>query len=156
MKHLMNLFGMTVIALFFYFLLTVIEAQYLLPQNIIPVAGVRLDQWMGSFRSWGGVGILMSWVASILWYVVAQWVFRVNNFSDTGKRGVWGLFSLIPLAAVVAAFIFTREAQAGMMFAYVLYFANALLCYYLSTVYFSPASHKYVPPLASSLRPLLR
>jgi len=157
MKHVMNLFGMIVVALFFYFVvLTIVEAQYLLPRSIIPAPGVRLDQWLSSFRFWGGIGIFTALAASLLWYILAQWVFRVNNLSDAGPRRVWGLLILIPLVPVVAALIFTRQAQAGMVLAYGLYLVNALLCYYFSTVFFSPSSHKFVPPLASALRPLLR
>jgi hypothetical protein len=156
MKHVMNLFGMIIVAVIFYAILTFVEAQYLLPRSIIPVPGVRLDQWLSSFRLWGVVGIFTALAASLLWYILAQWVFRVNNLSDAGPRKVWGLLIFIPIVPAVAAWFFARQAQAGIVLANVLYCGNALLCYYFSTVFFSPSSHKFVPPLASVLRPLLR
>jgi len=152
MKHILNLFWITIVALFFYFVVVgIVEARFL-SQRIIPFAGTSIQGWLSDFRYWGGAGILMAWLASVCWYALAQWVFRVNNLSDAGRRGVWGVLMLIPLAAVVAAFIFTRRLQAGMELALALYVANALLCYYLATVFFSPPAHKYVPLFASALR----
>ncbi len=157
MNHVIkNLVGMIFVAGFFLVFLYMVEAQYLLPRSIVPVPGVTLDQWLSSFKLWGVIGILTALAASLLWYILAQWVFRVNNLSDAGPRRVWEALILIPILSVVAALFFTRSAQAGEMLAYALYIVNALLCYYFSTVLFSPSSHKFVPYFASFLRPLLR
>jgi len=154
MKHAFSLAGMFVVAVVFYLaFVLVLEGQWLLPQRVIPVAGVRLDQWLESFKMWAGMGIAAAFLASFLWYVVAQIVYRVNNLSDAATRVVWFLFMLIPALMATAGSIFTRQAQAGMTWAYVFYFLNSLLCYYVATVFFSPSSHKYTPLLASALRP---
>ncbi len=153
MKHALNLFGMISVAFLFYFVIvSILEEQYILPQAIIPLAGVRFDQWLNSFRYWAGIGVATAVSASILWYILGQWILRVNNLSDSGKRGTWFLFVFLPIAANAAAIIFTRQAQVGMWAAYTLHAVNALLCYYISTLLFSPPSYKYAPPLASLIR----
>jgi len=155
-KHLTKLGLMIVVVSFFYFfVLNIFEVPILLERFIFTGAGVVLQNWIKSFQFWGGIGIAAAFLASILWYLLAQWVFPVNNpSSDANRRGLWFLLGLIPLLAVVPAFVFTQQVQAGTWLAYLLYVVNPLLCYYVATVLFSPSAHKYAPLGARVLRRL--
>ena len=79
-------------------------------------------------------------------------VFKVNQWSEAGKRVVWSLLLLIPLAAIVVSSILTPQAQVGLLWAYLFYFLNGVLVYYFATALFSPSAFKYTPPGASTLR----
>jgi hypothetical protein len=48
-------------------------------------------------------------------------------------------------------FFLIGPAQGGWL-AYSLLFANALICYYLSTALFSPSAYKYTPLGAAAVR----
>ncbi len=119
---------------------------------MVPRADVTLEAWLESFRWWGTIGIAASLAAGVIWYVMGQFLFKVNDWKDAGKRPVWVLLSLIPIGASVAAIFFTQQAQNYAWVAYVFYVVNGLLSYYLGTALFSPSSFKYTPVGASKLR----
>lgn len=152
MKNIINLVGMALVAFAFFLLLVFVEENNILNELVVPQADVTLEEWLESFRRWGTVGIAASLAASLLWYAAGQFLFRVNDWRDAGKRHIWSLLFLIPVAAAVAGIVFTRQAQEGALIAYVFYVVNGLLSYYLSTVLFSPSSFKYAPVGASKVR----
>ncbi|MBM3234744.1 hypothetical protein FJZ31_00420 [Candidatus Poribacteria bacterium] len=149
MKHIACLVGIAGITFIFFLLAFYVEKNIALYNMVVPHAGVQLDQWLDSFWHWAIVGIIISGVASLFWYILGQWVFKINRWEKSGKRGIWLCFILLPVVAIILEWIFTKKAQAGAWPAYLFYALNGLLCYYLATALCSPSSFKYTPLLAS-------
>ena len=152
MKHLTCVIGITVIIVIFYLIAFYVEKDMVLYNTVVPPANVQLDQWLGSFWLWAIVGIVTAGVASLLWYILAQWVFKIKQWAKSGRRGIWLLLILLPAVAIILGFVFTKKAQAGAWPAYLFYVLNGLLCYYLATALFSPSSFKYTPWGTSKFR----
>jgi hypothetical protein len=152
MKNIINLVGMALVAFLFFLLLVFVEENNVLNEIVVPRADVTLESWLESFRWWGTVGIFASLAAAVIWYIVSQFVFRVNDWRASGKRPIWALLSLIPIGASVAGIIFTQQAQNYAWVAYVFYVLNGLCSYYFATALFSPSSFKYTPVGAKKLR----
>jgi hypothetical protein len=152
--HIGHILGIIIIAwgLVYFGLLIGFEANYFLYQRVIPPAEVTLEEWLDSFKFWGTIGIALSFSASLAWYVLGQWVFKINNWRGSGRRVFWFSLLLAPIVAVVLGSVFTKQAQEGAIFAYFFYALNWALCYYLATALCSPAAFKYTPPGASAMR----
>ncbi|MBI1923904.1 hypothetical protein HYR99_06600 [Candidatus Poribacteria bacterium] len=152
-KHIFCLGGIVVITAVFWALAHYVEKDMVLYKTVVPPANVQLDQWLDNFERWAIVGIIMAGIASLLWYIFAQWVFKINHWGKSGKRGVWLLLLILPpVVAIILGFIFTQKAQAGAWPAYLFYILNGTLCYYLATALFSPSSFKYTPWGTSKFR----
>lgn len=151
LKVIRNLVGISLIAVLFYFVLIQLE-ENLIYNFLIPQAGMTIEQWLEAFRRMGVIGIGVSWLAALSWYVSAQWFFKVNSFKEAGKRVVWALHFLFPVIAIVITILLIPKAQEGSYLSYFILFINGILSYYLSTLLFSPSSFKYAPPLARVFR----
>jgi hypothetical protein len=153
MRYVIHLVGISIIGAAFYLLVNFVEKDFVLSEFVIPPPGVKLPQWLDSFKTWATLIVTASVGASFLWYVIFQWGIKVNNrLSASGKRAVWYLFLLIPLIVIVLGFIFTQQAQERGWIAYFFYILDGLFCYYVATALFSPLSFKYTPVWAVKLR----
>lgn len=152
LKYLVHFVGISIISAVFYLLANFVEKDLLLERLVIPPPGVKLPQWLDSFKFWANWGITSSAGAVLLWYLIAQWGFKINHWSESGKRVIWGLFFILPVIVIILGFVFTRQAQEFGWLAYLFYILNGLLCYYLATVLFSPSSFKYAPLGADKIR----
>jgi hypothetical protein len=141
-KAAVHIAGMLGVAAVFLLLLGFEEVQ--VESRVEPI-GVRLPEWLGGFRFWGRVGIATSLVAGLVWYLVAQWKFKIDRFKESRRRVVWALLFLLPVLATIAAVYFTKPVQAGAWWANGFYCFNALAVYYLETALFSPSAFKYTP-----------
>jgi hypothetical protein len=149
-KIAIHIAGMTVVAILFLLLLGFEETRL---ENLVePVAGMRLPAWLADFRFWGRAGIVTSLIAGFVWYVVAQWKFKIDRLKDRQRRLTWALLFLLPGAATLAAVYFTKPVQAGAWLANVFYCLNSLAVYYLETALFSPVAFKYAPLFAQKVR----
>jgi len=146
--------GILIISAVFYLLANLVEKDLVLKNSVIPPPGVKLPQWLDSFKFWANCSVTASVLAILLWYVIAQWGIKVNHWLASGKRVIWGLIFILPIAAAILGFVFTKQAQEGGWYAYLFYILNGLLCYYLATAWFSPLSFKYTPLWADKLRRL--
>lgn len=142
---LIILFLLCAVGLFFAF-------HTLVYENVRPPVGESRDLLMAAFDRAFFVVMVTSAFAVTLWYLVAR-LARVVHWSDAGKRTTWTviLLVLVLLAIVFATLLFGRPLE-GSWLAYVLLVLPALIAYCLPTVFFSPASFKYSPIGASSLR----
>ena len=154
MKQIAHIFGIVLITAIFSIIVMLVELPWLsanLPQ--LP-EDVTIEQWKTSFSSWavGGVGI--AGVASLLWYGLAQWGFKINNPQNTrGKSLIWGLLFLFSIIGAIAlGAIFTTQVKSGGGAVYLCFIVNGFLCYYVSTLLFSPAVFKYIPWGAAQIR----
>jgi len=146
MKYLGHLIGILTIQIIFYFLIYYVEIIGLESGVVVPPTGVTIGQWLDDFKYWAVLGITMAGVASLLWYVLAQWGFKVNKWTQTNKgRPTWLLFFLLPIAFAIWGIIKLKTPGQGAWLAYLCFSVNGLLCYYFPTALFSPSAFKYAP-----------
>lgn len=114
----------------------------------------KLGEWKASFQYWARVVAVAACLMSIVWYILGQWCFKLNKVKDAGKRLWWGLLGLVTIAFIIVAFMRLAQAESGpgLYLAYLFFFLNAFVCYYLLTLLFSPPSFKYTPVGASAIR----
>lgn len=153
-KYVVHFVGILIISVCFYLLANFVEKDLILERLVIPPPGVKLPQWLDSFKFWANWGITVSLVAILLWYVIAQWGFKVNHWSASGKRVIWSLFFILPVIVIILGFVLTQQAQEFGWIVYLFYIFNGVLSYYLATALFSPSSFKYTPLWADKLRRL--
>ena len=151
-KHIGFIVGMIVIALLAIFFLVDREDQLL---DLLVTTGpeMTLDEWREQFRFWAEIGIGVAALAAIAWFVLGQWGFNMNRWSNANnKRSVWLILGAFALAAALPGFLLTPAVQEWGRLAWPFYVANNLIVFYLSTVLLSPSSFKYTPWLSIHLR----
>ena len=149
MRHAIHVVGMISTGFIFYVLIG-IECDYLLFHLVIHQ---ELDKWLDIFRHWAFIVVLTGWATALIWYILGSLVFKVNEFEKSNRRPVWLLLGILPIIAIIWGGMATPVAQAGTVWAWVIYVINGLGVYYVSTVLFSPSSFKYNPCGAAVLRP---
>jgi len=154
MKHIIQIAVIVTVALTIWLGMWFLEAdQVLSVYNLIfPPAEIKMEDWVAAFKTWGSVALAVSLIAALIWYVLAQWVFKISSWTDTRKRGVWGILVLLPVAGSVAACFLIERTQQGAVYAYLFLALNGLLCYYIATLLTSPSAFKYTPLGARTLR----
>lgn len=152
LKHVGLIVGMAFIALLFAGLIIYVEDP-LLDAQVTTGPNVMLDEWRQLFRYWAIFGIGIGLGAALIWYVLGQWSFSLNDWTSANrKRIVWLSFLLLPLGAFVTGWLLTPPVQEGAFFSTGFYFVNNIAVYYLASVCFSPSSFKYTPLGATTLR----
>lgn len=152
LKYLGMLVGIVIVAALVFFFALPAEDQFL-DSLVTTGPELTLDAWRELFRYWAALGVVIALSAALFWFALGQWVFGMNNWTNTGnKRWLWlGLLVLAALAAV-PGFLLTPTVQEGGRVAWLFYLANNLVVYYVGTVLFSPSSFKYIPTGASAVR----
>ena len=155
MKPIGYIVCIVLIAVIFHLIVVFVELPFL-SANLPQLENITIEQWETSFSSWALGGVYLAGVASLLWYVLAQWSFKINHPENAkGKGTIWGLLFLISVVGVIAAsFIFTMQVKSGGVAVHLLFFLNGVGCYYLSTLLFSPPVFKFIPWGAARIRPL--
>jgi MFS family permease len=148
----LHIFCIVLVGFVFSLLVIFIEKELVLKEIVIPLPGVTLPEWMDDFKYWTLFGIGAATFASLVWYTLFQWIFKVNHWSTADRRVWWYLFFLLPIILIVAGWIAVREAQEGTWLANICFILNNIGCYYLATALFSPVSFKYTPLGASKFR----
>jgi hypothetical protein len=152
LKYLGFIVGMIIVALLVFFFALPAEDQFL--DSLVSTGPeITLDAWRELFRYWAALGIVVALSAAVFWFALGQWAFSMNDWTSAAKkRWVWlGLLVLAAIAAV-PGFLLTPAVQEGGRVAWFFYPANNLLVFYVATLMFSPASFKYIPAGASSVR----
>ena len=152
MKHAGHISGITFVTGLF-FSLVYLEIWFLdLNPPQLP-EGLNIEQWKASFQKWAFVCVGAAGFASLIWYGLAQWTFKINRWEDAGKRPWWIFLFFFPITAIILSVIFVERAQSGLRFEQCVFFLiNGLLSYYLATSWFSPSSFKYTPAGAKYVR----
>ena len=114
--------------------------------------GEGLDEWIDTFHFWGSTGIFISTIASLIWYILGQWCWRIDNKEDADKRVTWAFLIIFPVLAFIIAELFTPNAGLASFIAFAFYSLGNILIYYLTTAFFSPSAFKYTPWGASKIR----
>ena len=106
---------------------------------------LTIGQWISSFQKWAISCVVSAGLASLLWYILAQWGFKINRGTGAGKRIVWCLLFLVPIIIIIVSCIYVEEAESSLWLAKLFFALNGLFLYYLTTLLFSPLSFKYTP-----------
>ena len=114
---------------------------------------LKKGQWIKSFQNWAALCVGSAAISSILWFILAQWGFKINRWEDTeGKRPIWFFLFLVPIIVVIVSCIFIKQTESSLLLVYCFFLLNGLAPYYISTLLFSPSAFKYVPVLAKAIR----
>lgn len=140
-----------VFALAVYFFMGAVEIERVLNEEIIPMEGTT-EEWLEIFRTWATAGIAVSALAAFLWFVLGQWVFKVNDWREGDKRKWWGGLLAVTVIMVAVQWFMTPRPQEGMVWTYAFYLLNNVATFYLATLFGSPSSFKYTPLGASQVR----
>jgi hypothetical protein len=152
-KYIRDVFGIFFIAFLFFLAMFNGEYSYLYGNITLP-AGITLQDWLDNFVSFASWGLGISLTSSLLWYILGQWIFKINNWGESSKFWYWCLLSVPSMIASVIFCINIYQPQQGVLITYLFFIGNNLLCYYFATALFSPASYKYTPIWAKNLRRL--
>lgn len=145
MKHVASIFGILLITVAFSFF--VFGEVFILDGNPPNLSNtdVSIEQWKASFQTSAFICIGAALTASLLWYGLAQWVFKINKSGSARKRLIWGLLFLLPIGAAILGVLSTMPVESGFTLGYVFFFIDGVFCYWLATLLFSPSSFKYTP-----------
>ena len=153
LKSILYPLVITFIGVLCYLMLIFLEVTWVY-NTVTPISG-PIEQWLPEFQEYATYGIIIACLSAVLWFIFAQWIFKVNKFTAAGKRVAWGLFTLFALLPVVVfSIIQTLQSpvQEGMLVPPLIYLLNFIITFYLATLLFSPASFKYAPVLAKVVR----
>jgi hypothetical protein len=119
--------------------------------NVVPSEG-NGRQYRDAFRNCAILVMLVSFTATVIWYSMAEWGFRVAVPVAESKRWIWLLlFAVTILTALLVEFL-GPAASVNSYIPALFYFLSGAGFYYLATAWFSPVSYKYTPPGAADIR----
>ena len=148
--HIGHLLGIVTVSVIF---CVIILAEVLyFEANPPQLSNLTKQDWIANFEFWAYICVGSAIVASILWYIFAQRVFKTDNQKSYGKRGRWGFLFLLPAVAIGASILLVEQAKSSLWLAYMFFIVNGLLPYYLATLVFSPVAVKYTPIGAKGIR----
>src|SRR5712664_3506443 len=151
-KHIGFMAAMVGLTLIFFFLAIPGEDQ-LMDSLVSTGPNITLDAWRELFRYWATLGIFIALFAALFWFVLGQWIFSMNSWTNSNrKRWLWFVLLVVSALAVVPGVLLTPATQEWGRLAWVFYLANNLAVYYVATLCFSASSFKYAPPLAMTVR----
>lgn len=116
---------------------------------------VSIEDWANEYTKWAGqYGIGITSFGILLWYILAQWVFKVDDYKKSGKRNWWITFFLFPITGVIISLLIlvVSPIQSGFFWVVLFSILVPILCYWITTLLFSPSSFKYTPWGASKIR----
>ena len=89
MKYVRDVFGVFIITTIFFgvILLEIIFLETYTPE----LDRMETGEWLSNFQISAFICLIAALVASLLWYVLAQWVFKINNSRDARKRPDLGI-----------------------------------------------------------------
>lgn len=150
MKKVRDVALMILIGFAFWALMQFGESR-LLEDRVVPAAGTKLPQWLDNFQRWSTTGIGISTLSGLVWYGLGDRAFKFYNWSKN-FRPYWFALLLVPLALTVLNSWKTPQPNEGGFWAYIFYFLNNILTFYLATLLFSPPPVMYTPPGAELVR----
>lgn len=149
-RHAAFLVGIVVIGIAFGVAVRYLFSPWL-TDLVVPASG-PIERWIAGFEELATGLVIASTILAILWYALAAWVFRVEAWRGGYKRFVWALLLGVGAAAALFVGFITPPFERGGPSIYAAYLVLGVALYYLATLLFSPANHKYAPLGASTLR----
>lgn len=151
-RHVTNIAGIMLVGIGLYYFALHVEQNECLSRMVVPPNKTQLPQWLDLYRRWTMAIIAAAAAAALIWYLFAQCLRRENDWTAAGKRPVWWLLLILPAICIVLASVFTPYPKEGGWLGYLFFTLNGLLCYYITTLCFSPTSSKFDPPGAEKIR----
>lgn len=109
---------------------------------------MNYSQWQSKFFSIAAVTGAVTGICSLVWFILARWVFKINMAFGTGKRTVWAILAVV---SFIACIIIPRTYSVslgikidGVITAlFVVFFT--VLGYWVLSIFTTPKSFKYTP-----------
>lgn len=153
-RTLLELFGIFLGVLIFltaaYFLSTEIKGP-----ELANASKMTLSAWEEKLITVTRIAGVLTLVCSLIWYILARFVFSIENAESAGKRTVW--FVLFLIVAIGNYFITSYYAEGlGIKLSFSVS-AIFILClavggYWLTSIFTTPANFKYTPVGAQIFR----
>ncbi len=136
--------GMLAVISLVWALMAFLEMTWL-SDNVYPVPGTKLPEWLDDFKGWATLGIIVASAISLLWFGLSILRFKFNHWNRNYVVYWRLLFFVAVLPPAILGYLFTQEALFGTAWAYLFYLLNSVLIYYVATALFSPPAVKYTP-----------
>lgn len=121
--------------------------EFFLKDNIVPVEGMEVEEWLNAYRIAGGVSGVLAFLWSAVWYYIG------DNYA--GESGIevkyYGLMVLSVLSGFAAVFFFLPPSLEGAGFSLAFVVLISFLTYYFSSLLASAEPVKFIPPLGETL-----
>ena len=156
-KTVIHLVAIVVLYALFYGLIYVMAVnagggQPLLQKANVVASDGDGEKYREDFRKWTQILMGVSFAATLVWYVSAEWSFRVAIPVAVSKRLIWFLWLAVTVLAAFAAEFWGPKASLNGHIPTLFYFLGGAGFYYLATALFSPVNYKYTPPGAVFVR----
>ena len=104
-KHIACFVSIVVITVIFC-LLAAYGEIIIVSRKVIPPADVPAEEWLDGFKRWALIIVAVAGISSLTWYILGQWVFKIDNWPKSGKRWVWLLLFIVPIVAIIFGIYF--------------------------------------------------
>ena len=116
---------------------------------------LTLSAWEDKFIVVTKICAGLTLACSLLWYILARFVFSIEHAQGAGKRTVWTIFLLIAGVgnyAVTAYYSVAIGIKVSMFVSGIFIFCMAVGAYWLTGIFTTPSTFKYTPLGAQLLR----
>jgi hypothetical protein len=153
-QHVKNLLGMFAVPFVMAFVTDFVISDTILKEVVrFDDPNRSPDEWRARFELLAYAVLGITFITCLVWYGFGEFLFETINWRRRGRRTYWYLFFIPPLLTVIVVSIVTKAPLApGILYIFLIYLCLAIICYYLSTAFFSASAFKYLPPGSQSLR----
>ncbi len=109
---------------------------------------MNYSQWQDKFFSIVTATGIVTGICSLVWFILARWVFKINMAIGVGKRTIWAILAAVSL---IACIIIPRTYSVtlgikinGMIIALMIVFLM-VLGYWVLSIFTTPKAFKYTP-----------
>ena len=116
---------------------------------------LTLSAWEDKFIVVTKICAGLTLACSLLWYILARFVFSIEHAEGSGKRTVWVVFLLIAAAgnyATTAYYSDTIGIKVSLLVSSIFVACMAVGAYWLTGIFTTPSTFKYTPLGAQLLR----
>ncbi len=104
-----------------------------------------LKEWVAGYKSILFAVTGFALFTSLLWYVLARFVFKITSAKGVGKRAVWGALLAVNVVGVVLITMFIGKIPRGITLYLVHILLFSVISYYAASLFLAPAPYKYTP-----------
>ena len=138
------IFATAICSLLAYYLSSIIAGHSLATLS----NNMSYTRWQEKFFSLTIAAGGLTGVCSLLWFILARWLFKINNPLGVGRRTIWALLAAVSLAGSIAIPKF-YSAMLGIQIniviivLFVIFFT--VISYWLMSIFITPKPFKYTP-----------
>ena len=146
-KTAVGIIGIIAIGVIWCFIVLNLESLAL-KELVYPYPNMTLESWTESFIKGAQYAVVASGILALIWSGFSM-ALNISKWPDTNSLRLRWLILLIiaTIATGVLALLYIPAVQTGggKILAYVFYFFNLFVTYWLATALFSPPIVKYIP-----------